>query len=39
MTASHLTVWVNEFERVDADQDRCVTLLYDQFMDIVNRCQ
>jgi hypothetical protein len=38
MTAAVFMNWVTEFERVDNDKDKCVTLLYDQFMDIVNRC-
>ncbi|KAI8910811.1 hypothetical protein EDD86DRAFT_189627, partial [Gorgonomyces haynaldii] len=36
---ARIKVWASEFERVDHDKDKCVTVLYDQYMDMVCRCQ
>ncbi|KAL5037762.1 hypothetical protein RTP6_005147 [Batrachochytrium dendrobatidis] len=36
--AARLQAQINDFQRVDTDEDRVITVLYDQYMDMINRC-
>ncbi|KAJ1343803.1 hypothetical protein BSLG_001614 [Batrachochytrium salamandrivorans] len=36
--ASRLQAQINDFDRMDTDRDKVITILYDQYLDIINRC-
>nr|KAJ3420920.1 Alpha-1 3/1 6-mannosyltransferase alg-2 [Polyrhizophydium stewartii] len=36
--AARFRAEIHDFDRVDTDKDKAITILYDQYMDMVNRC-
>ncbi|KAI8925039.1 hypothetical protein BC831DRAFT_436155 [Entophlyctis helioformis] len=36
--AARFRAQLNEFEHIDTDRDKAITILFDQYMDVLNRC-